>query len=92
MGETHGCFNHYLFFYEPGSNTTIKLHWRRTLVLFIFIEQIKNILLYLAKHNYKVLKGRNTLTRGATLGTKVRNILAWHATPGLAKYINPGLL
>ena len=43
MGETNGCLNHDLyFFYEPGSNTTIKLQWRRTLLHFIFIVQIKN--------------------------------------------------
>lgn len=29
------------FFYVPGFNTTIELHWRRTLVLYIYIRQAK---------------------------------------------------
>jgi len=33
-------------FYEPGTSTTIKLGWRRTLVLFIFMEQIKKSPIY----------------------------------------------
>jgi hypothetical protein len=36
----------YVHFYEPGGNTTIKLHWRRTLVHFIFMEQIINSIIY----------------------------------------------
>ncbi len=39
-------------FYEPGRSATIMLQWRRTLVLFIFIELIKKVTkLSRAKYN-----------------------------------------
>ena len=39
--QQHEGQNHDLLFYEPDRSTTIKLHWRRTVVLLIFTEQIK---------------------------------------------------